>query len=300
MEYTLLENTLAKASQEGYEAAYQYLLKEFSKLPHGEYPRVDYFLMCLAAGSGKSDEALHHFEEAVLKKGYWFQKEELEDHDLAPLFENEKFMELKILCAQRQKTAQENAKSFCTYRSKTAPKLLLCIHGNDQNAFISKEEWGFLESEDLQVEAVQSATVESYGRFSWKYDNRDFRQIGKCIKSLPWEDYEKRILAGFSAGCDMILRTVVFSDLDVEVLLLQSPCIPYFNENAEGIVKACREREIRVGIFCGELDEMCHEMAAGLYYQLTEAGVKASLVWQPGIRHTFPDKKMDFPYSKFL
>ena len=300
MEYILLENTLTKASQEGYEAAYQYLLEGSVKLPKGEHLRVDYFLMCLAAGSGRSDKALQHLEEAVLQKGYWFLQEELEDHDLTPLFENAKFLDLKAICEQRQKTAQESAKPFCTYIDKTASKLLLCIHGNGQNASISKKDWGFLEGGDLQVEAVQSARVESYGRFSWKYDNRDFRQIEECVKKLPWEEYEKRILAGFSAGCDMILRTIVLSELDVEVLLLQSPCIPYFNENAEEIVKVCRKKEIRVGIFCGELDEMCHDMAAGLYHRLIEAGATAFLVWQPGLRHVFPDKGTENSYLEFL
>lgn len=60
MENILLENTLIKASQTGYEEAYQYLSEEFLKLPEGEYPRVVYFLMCLAAGSGKNEIALRY------------------------------------------------------------------------------------------------------------------------------------------------------------------------------------------------------------------------------------------------
>lgn len=292
MENVILENALLKASQEGYEAAYQYLADELLKLPEGKYPRVVYFLMCLAAGSGKSDTALILFEEAVLQKGYWFRKEELEDKDLESLFENTKFMDLKCLCEQRQRIAAENAKPFCTYRGQTASKLLLCVHGNGQNALISKSDWNFLESKELQVEAVQSATVESYDRFSWNFDNENFRQIEKCVKNLPWENYEEHILAGFSAGCDMILRTVALSDIQIEALLLQSPYIPYLQENAERIAGVCREKGIKVGIYCGELDEACRDMAAGLYQNLAGEGVTVSLVWQPGMRHRFPDKML--------
>ncbi len=169
MENVILENALLKASQEGYEAAYQYLADELLKLPEGKYPRVVYFLMCLAAGSGKSDTALILFEEAVLQKGYWFRKEELEDKDLESLFENTKFMDLKCLCEQRQRIAAENA---------------------------------------------------------------------------------------------------------------------------ERIAGVCREKGIKVGIYCGELDEACRDMAAGLYQNLAGEGVTVSLVWQPGMRHRFPDKML--------
>lgn len=299
MENILLDKTLVIASQEGYEAAYRFLAGEFLKLPEGEYPRVFYFLMCLAAGNGKSEIALHHFEEAVLKKGYWYRKEELEDQDLAPLFGSKKFSDLKLLCEQRQKTAQENARPFCTYQGQTASILLLCVHGNGQNASISKADWHMLESREIQVEAVQSATAESYGRFSWNYDTMNFRQIEECVKKLPWGNYKKHILAGFSAGCDMILRTIAACSLQIEALLLQSPYIPYMKENAERIVEVCHEKGIQVGIYCGELDEVCHDMAAGLYHKLTEAGVQTHLVWQPGLRHGFPEK-MGEEYKGYL
>lgn len=78
--------------------------------------------------------------------------------------------------------------------------------------------------------------------------------------------------------------------MKIETLLLQSPYIPYMKGNEEKIAEVCHKKKLQVGIYCGELDEICHDMAAGLYHKLADAGVSVHLVWQPELRHRFPDK----------
>lgn len=295
----LLEKAMEIAEDDGYAKAFEWTNENRAELPAGDHPQVYYFLMCFACGSGNSEMALELFDEAVTEKGYWFRDEAIDDEDLEPLFENEKFTALRAECKRRFDLAQSAAKPFCTFREKDKSCVLLAAHGNGQSAEDALSSWGQLENEYLQVEALQSDTVDSFGRFRWNYDDRNWRLIPEYAGKMPWESFERRMLAGFSAGCDMVLRTAALSDIVCEKIFLQSPWIPFFEENPELVAEKLTQKGIETHIFCGTDDEDCRDMAKALYELLMKKGAAATLEMQAGLRHQFPEK-LDEAYKKYL
>lgn len=295
----LLEKAMEIAENEGYEKAFCFVEESRALLSLGDHPQVYYFLMCFASGSGNTKKALELFDEAVNGRGYWFRDEAIDDDDLAPLFENGEFIALRAECKHRFEEAQAAAKTLCSFKKKSKSCLLLAAHGNGQSAADALSSWGQLENEYLQVGAVQSATADSFGRFRWNYDDADWRQLPRSIADIPWDSFERRMLAGFSAGCDMVLRTVALSDIVCEKVFLQSPWIPFFEGNAELIAEKFLQKRIETHIFCGTEDEDCRDMAQGLFAALAAKGVGVTLEMQSGLRHQFPET-LGEEYKKHL
>ena len=90
-ENDLLEETLSIA-ENGYAAAYQFLLEEYEKNPENYGPQTLYFLACLAGGANLPEKALEWLTTAIHEKGWWYRPEVLEDDDLASLNNNFAFI----------------------------------------------------------------------------------------------------------------------------------------------------------------------------------------------------------------
>jgi hypothetical protein len=286
----LLDKTLEVLDTEGYEAAYSYLMTSKEQLSDNEaHASLYYFLTCLAAGSGKMETALNWLEEAICQKGYWYRTEMLEDDDLAPLFAHERYIEYKILSEKRLNDAQTLTSSTCTWTHKKKENLLLCLHGNGENAQIAKAIWSKLENDTLQVETIQSSRVHAYGRFRWHYDDENYKEPLGWINKIEWLNYNQKYLGGFSAGCDMILRLLTLSDTSCDAVFLQSPWTPFIETHSTAIAEAFKRKNITVHIYCGTLDEDSLIMASALTKALITADVKTTFERQEGLRHQFPD-----------
>ena len=288
-ENSLLEGALYMALTSGYEIGYDWLLEKREELPEGDYPQVYYYLCCLAAGAGETEQAVEWLREAVEGKGYWYRKDALEDIDLLPLFQNEEFLRLKALSLDRCEAAMAQGESICSFREKTREDILLCLHGNGQNAAMARAGWGQLADESRQVETLQAATAESWGRWRWHYDDEDYRQLTDCLQELPWGSFRHRTLAGFSAGCDVILRAVALGGADCELLLLQSPITPFIKSHGALFAGVCADKGIAVRVFCGDQDRKGFPHAVYIYEALKDAGVDVTLQLQNGLRHEFPE-----------
>lgn len=287
-EDTLLEGILALAETGGYAAAYAALSEKLPEFPGEPSPQVLYFLACLAGGGGRADMAVQWLKDAIDARGYWYRPEMLDDGDLSCLAENADFIRLKALSDKRCKAAQESAKPLFTWKEKTADKLLIAVHGNGQNAKIAKEPWAQLSSPALQIEAVQSSIVDSYERFRWNYDEENYYDFVAAARKIERAGYEKLIFAGFSAGCDILLRTLLREEIRCDVLLLQSPWIPIIDTDLEKVAKMLADKGIETRIFCGEFGEDCAPMAERLFYAAAQVWANACLHRQHGLRHEFP------------
>lgn len=293
-----LEKTLSLAD-DSYEKAYEYLLGHREEMETGDHASAWYFLMCLAAGSGKTAEALKWIQYAIEEKGYWYRPEVLEDEDLSTLFDHPDFIQYQDISNQRFAKAQKSAKTECTWQSKTSKEIMICLHGNGLNGEIAKNSWSEMKrqtSSEIQVEAIQSATVDSFGRYRWNYDDIDYKQIVDTLAGIQWEKYERKYLSGFSAGCDMILRAIVCSDIKCDEIFLQSPWIPFIKENIEKVVEAIACKNISVHIYCGTLDSDCKDSAQQLTDALQKKNVKVELIWEEGLRHQFPEDFAEYHF----
>lgn len=286
----LLDKTLEVLDTNGYEAAYEFLLSNRHQLCETDANASSYyFLSCLAAGCQQPEAALQWLEEAIVTKGFWFRPEMLEDDDLSVLSENEDFQKYIQLSRDRFLEAQNQAKPICTWQVKEKPSLLLNFHGNGENAAIAQNTWQQLESQTLQVEAVQSSRVHAYERFRWHYDDTNYQDATGRLQEIAEANYDKLFLGGFSAGCDMILRILTLTDTTCHTILLQSPWTPFIETHAEDIAAALKSKNIRARIYCGALDENSLVMANKLHASLQNSGVDVLLEIQPNLRHQFPE-----------
>lgn len=288
-ENDILEETLALA-ESGYAEAYRFLLDAYEKNPGGYGPQTLYFLACLAGGADMPEAALGWLRTAIEKNGWWYRPEVLEDDDLALLNDNPTFLALKSVSDGRYAKAVAETKAVFSWKEKKAENLLLAIHGNTQNGQIAESDWRpvLAQNAQWQLETVQSGEPDGFGTYRWSYDRRSCLPVAEAMEQIQSAGYKKILCGGFSAGCDMLLRAVLFTSARCDALVLQSPWIPVLQDSAEELMHAIRQKEIELKIFCGAQDEDCLSMARQLYALAGREGVRAALTIQENSRHQFP------------
>ena len=289
-ENDILEATLSIA-ENGYAEAYRYLVDAYEKDAGSFGPQALYFLTCLAGGADMSEKALAWIRKAVADNGWWYRPEVLEDGDLEPIKDNAEFIALKAVSDARYADAVAKAKEVFSWEGKRAEKLLLAVHGNTQNGQTARNDWEPLlgENSQWQTETIQSAEPDGYGTYRWSYDMVSYQSVARALKRIQSEGYGQIVCGGFSAGCDMLLRTVLFTPARCDMLILQSPWIPIMQDDAVRVIDAVGKKEIALSIFCGSEDADCLPMAEQLYTLAAKNGLNVRFDIQKGIRHQFPD-----------
>ena len=293
-ENDLLEETLAVA-EGGYDAAYRFLMGEYTQNPEGCGPQTLYFLACLAGGAGMPQDALKWLRKAVEENGWWYRPEVLEDDDLAQISDDPAFALLKSVSDSRYAQAVSTARAVFTWERKKADRLFIAVHGNTQNGQTAREDWSPILGDNAlwQLETVQSAEPDGYGTYRWSYDAESFLPVTEAMQRVANEGYGQVVCGGFSAGCDMLLRAVAYTPARCDALILQSPWIPMLDDGAEELLKALRQKGIELRILCGECDEDCLPPAKRLYEAAAGAKIAVKLTVQQGSRHQFPERPFD-------
>lgn len=292
-ENDILEETLSIA-EDGYTLAYDYLLKKYENNPEVYGSQTLYFLACLAGGADLPEKALEWLTIAILEKGWWYRPEVLEDDDLSLLRNNDKFISLKSISDNRHAEAMSGAKAVFTWEKKKADKLFIAVHGNTQNGQTARSDWESMlhDNTKWQLETVQSTVPDGYGTFRWNYDMLSYLPVARALEKVQSEGYEKIDCGGFSAGCDMLLRTIMYSEARCNTLFLQSPWIPVLKDHEDELVKAIKQKNMELKIFCGSCDKDCLPMAEQIYEITNSEGIHSEFTIQEGSRHQFPKKSL--------
>ena len=290
-ENDLLETTLSIA-ENGYAEAYRFLLDAYEKEPEACGPQTFYFLACLAGGADMPEAALGWLRKAIEDHGWWYRPEVLVDDDLAALENDPAFHALKAVSDARYEDAVSRTEAVLSWKAKTADDLLLAVHGNTQNGETARGDWTpVLAGDDRwQLETIQSAEPDGFGTYRWSYDMTSYLPVADAMEKLRGAGYQKFVCGGFSAGCDMLLRAVMFTAARCDMLILQSPWIPLLEEQAEALIRAIGEKKIALRIFCGADDEDCLPLAKQLYAAAQREGLDAVFTIQENSRHQFPAK----------
>jgi hypothetical protein len=221
-ENQLLNSTLEILENEGAEQAYTYIVEKKNEV-NSYNSQIYNFLYCLAAVCGNREEALSWLEEAIIKNEYWYRPEVFDDSDLESLQGDVRFVNCKFISARRYLEANKTAKTINTWKDVSSPRLLLALHGNQQNIQMCKENWDFMKDYGYQVEYVQSCELDSYDLYRWEDNGSGDSQLHEVIQSMEWNRYQQHILSGFSAGCNVILKALTKYDFKFEQIILQSP-----------------------------------------------------------------------------
>lgn len=147
--------------------------------------------------------------------------------------------------------AAAKTKEVFSWERKKADKLFLAVHGNTQNGQTARNDWETLlgGNSQWQIETIQSAEPDGYGTYRWSYDMVSYQSVARALKRIQSEGYGQIVCGGFSAGCDMLLRTVLFTPARCDRLILQSPWIPLLHENARQLIDAIGQKGIALNIF---------------------------------------------------
>lgn len=147
--------------------------------------------------------------------------------------------------------------------------------------------WGTLTKQGYQVEYVQSKTLDSYDLYRW--EEEEPTQLSQIVKTIQWDEYDSHILCGFSAGCNEILKNMLYDGVKCEGIILQSPWIPIIETKMEEILDFIVDNSIWIEMICGKEDDDCLPLAESFVTKAKERNIKVNVEWSEGLGHRYPD-----------
>jgi predicted esterase len=151
----------------------------------------------------------------------------------------------------------------------------------------SKSKWNTLETNDLQVEYLQSSELDSYQLFRWEKDGSGPDQLASALQNMKYKEYRKIVLGGFSAACNTIARTITEKSISPDLIVFVGPWLPSFDQTTFAIL-AKKLSESKVLIICGDKDEDCSPHAHALHQALKSANISCQFYQIPDLAHNFP------------
>ncbi len=204
-EEQLINHTLNLLEDDDTRKAYEYLVENHDKV--GAITGQTYnFLYCLAATSGKKDEAIAWMKEAILDKEMWYRPVVFEDEDLDSIRDHAMFKTCVSKSLERYELALEAAKSVLTWEDKTHDNLMLVLHGNQQNISICRQVWDKVETKSYQIEYLQSEELDSYDLYRWEEDGNGPSQLMKALNFTNWTSMIKEFWQDFQQGVTPFLE----------------------------------------------------------------------------------------------
>lgn len=282
----ILDKALGMIDEKGVLLAYDYLLENKSRINKASSQYYNY-LYCIAALCNKKEEALAFLEEAIIQNEYWYRTEVFEDEDLDLIRNEPRYKHCFKISEERFIIAQSHSKSIITWKQKSSDNIIYALHGNQQSIENSKDKWEYLNGEEYQVEYIQSSEVDSYGIYRWENESSGVSELIAAINTIPWKDYNRQILCGFSSGCNVILNTLLKYEFACSAVILQSPWIPTIKGNLQSIVDKIEQRNIKVLLICGKDDEDCYPLSMKLVKSFENRNIEFTKVFIDGLKHEF-------------
>ncbi len=252
-EQILINKILEILDKNGANDAYQFLLKEYDSLEI-KSAIIYNFLFGLAALNGNKNETIDWIRISIEEKGFWYKPEVFESSELDFIRNEVKFKELVKISNLRYKSAFKKGEIKCTLTDKIDNNIALVLHGNKQDNEISKSFWYKVYLKNTQIEYLQSSHIDSDNLAWW---HNDFDYVNDIIKELhrvKYFDFDKKILCGFSSGCNTILKLISKDITICNKVIFVAPYIP--DDNYYNLVKTIIKANIEVFIICGLNDAL--------------------------------------------
>jgi len=143
------------------------------------------------------------------------------------------------------------------------------------------------------VEYLQSHEIDSYQLYRWEDDGDGPSQVKNALHTIDSSQYTSIILAGFSAGCNTILRAIKEEDVVCDKIILQSPWIPMIENELEDLIDVSLKKEIEILMVCGQNDEVSLSQCVEFDKSAKEAGLKCRTILVDGLGHEYPNDFRD-------
>ena len=215
--------------------------------------------------------------------------EVFEDEDLDSIRDTEEFHLYMRASDIRYKEAMKEAKTEFTWKERTADKLVVVLHGNQQNNEISREFWEPFDIHGYQIEYLQSSEIDSDGLFRWNDDGDGPEQLAGALNVVKDSSYKITVLAGFSAGCNTILRAISSGDIVADKVVLFSPWMPVLNDSAAETINSLKAANVEVVISCGNDYIDCVPLCRLFEKTAKTMELNCTVRYVEGLGHEYPD-----------
>lgn len=288
----LLNQAIALYRKERFQEAID-LVNRYGRTVNGNMAQIYNFQYAMTARGGQPNLAMAILQEA-LDEGYWYSPEYLRsDDDLEPLRKLGAFEEIVEVCARREEEARRKASPQLRTISEDGGAMVVALHGDQESNAISEPYWRPAADAGRIVALVQSSVESFSDAFVWNDSGRGAAELEQHLSSLRRRfgvPAERTVLAGFSAGCNVILRAVLDGKAKAGALLLVAPWLPDLDEWAPRLEAL---KGMRVRIVVGDRDEDCLEGSMKLASLLDARAVKHEVRIVEGMEHDYPDGLQD-------
>ncbi len=288
----LLNQAIALYREERFQEAID-LVNRYGRTVSGNMAQIYNFQYAMTARGGQPNLAMAILQEAV-DQGYWYSPEYLRsDDDLEPLRKLGAFDEIVEVCARREEEARRSATPQLRTVSEDGGVMVVALHGDQESNAISEPYWRPAADAGCIVALAQSSVESFSDAFVWNDSGKGAAELEQHLSSLR-ERFgvppERTVLAGFSAGCSVILRAVLDGKAKAGALLLVAPWLPELDQWAPRLEAL---KGTRVRIVVGDRDEDCLEGSMKLASLLDARAIKHEVRIVEGMEHDYPDGLRD-------
>jgi poly(3-hydroxybutyrate) depolymerase len=194
--------------------------------------QVFHWRICLTAVSGKQEQSLQLFKEA-LTQGYCYPPASIEkEPDLVSLRNVAAFKELLEMNNQRFAEIQAHARPELlvvpSAQQATTYPLLIALHGNSSSARDTSKYWAEITAQGWFLALPQSSQLIGPGECIW--DNRErgsgeVREHLTALTSMYAIDQERVILGGFSNGGGLAIWLALHQSMKTRGFIALGPTL---------------------------------------------------------------------------
>ncbi len=286
--HAYLEQILELYCAEQYEQALAYL-ETYRDAVNGIDAQIDNFTFCISAVMGDRARAFAIFEKAIQEKGHWYETAQLEsDSDLDILRDDVKFKALLEMNRRREHEFLGLGKPVVHIREGHLEKGYILIHGNHENARVTKGAWTEEVVDGALTAFLQSGQPDFHDAYHWN-DRHKAREDAKLLINqvkTSYPDVKCWVLVGFSMGASVALDVLKDTDLSLEHVILFGPWLPHLDAQKPHF--ETMDIRCRWSIFIGDKDEDCDEHAVELRNILADYGIEAEYIVMENTGHGFP------------
>jgi len=257
--------------------------------------QIDNFEFCIAALNGNSELALNIFEKSIQEKGFWYETSQLEgDSDLDSIRDNMKFKALLEMNRRREHEFLGLGQATVHVREGHADKGYIILHGNHENARITKGIWSEEVVDRATSAFLQSGQPDFYDAYHWNDREKAVSDAKSLIDNLmvKYPNVESWTIVGFSMSATVVLDLVTRKLVSPEHIVLFGPWLPYLENEKDKL--SVLNHNMKISVLIGDEDEDCREHAEQLVEVLAENELEADFIVMNGTGHGYPDNLKEY------
>jgi predicted esterase len=252
--------------------------------------------ICLMAVSGKQEQSLQLFKEA-LTQGYCYPPAALEkEPDLVSLRDVAAFEELLEVNNQRFAEIQAHARPELLVvplaQQATTYPLLIALHGNGSNARDTSEYWAEITAQGWLLALPQSSQLIGPAECIWDNRQQGSGEICEHLAALTHTyaiDQERVVLGGFSNGGGLAIWLALRQSMKTRGFIALGPTLTAAElQVLTPLLDTQTPAGLRGSIIVGEEDTWSLEISHKIAELLHAHDVSCKLEILPGLDHSYP------------